>query len=99
VTGEVPFERMQIVTGCIHITGNTGNIQSRQKAPQPGRVSWLNARFGAGLRKEPQAFVAIALDHAYSVYERYTLGKGEASAKAAKLLEQVDLVRVVEWIV
>jgi hypothetical protein len=34
---------------------------------------WLNAAFGAGLRKAFQPLVPIALNHSYSVWIHYTI--------------------------
>ena len=75
MAGKLGFQGMQDVAGSIHIAGPGGDVQSSEEPPQLRSMRGLNAGLGTCFREELQSFVAIALDHAYSVYEHYTESK------------------------
>jgi hypothetical protein len=77
MTSKLTFQGMQVVAGGIHIAGPAGHVQSSKQPPQTLGVGGLDAGFGASFGEEPKAFVPVALNHSYSVYEHYTMGKRE----------------------
>lgn len=46
---ETAMQRMQIVTGRVHIAGSAGNVKRGQQTAESVRMPGLNARFRAGL--------------------------------------------------
>jgi hypothetical protein len=68
---------MQIISRGVHVARPASDIESSEQPSQALGVGWLDARLGACFREELKAFVPVALDHSYSVYEHYTMGKRE----------------------
>src|ERR1700687_2522413 len=101
---------MQIVAGCVHIPGLTSYVQCGKESSEPCSMHWLNPGFGARFREELQSLVAVAPNHPYSVYARYTHCNWKlcsANRPADKQpgdpgrsgCEEAPSRRVVEWLV
>ena len=73
VIGKISLQRMQLMARCVHILRHAGNVESSKKSAKTAGMFWLNAAFGAGLRKAFQPLVPIALNHSYSVWIHYTI--------------------------
>jgi hypothetical protein len=82
MAGKFCFQRVQIATGRIHVSGPASHVQRGQEPSQSCGMHWLNARLGAGFSEELQPLVAIAQNHAYSVAVHYT----ERKRKQARLI-------------
>jgi hypothetical protein len=69
---KIPTERMKVASGSTHIVWFGCRIQSSKQGSQPRCVLRSDTRLRAILSEPLQTFMAVTLDHRYSVYTHYT---------------------------